>query len=215
MAKLFVKNFKEGLLGKLTKSIRNKKISQKYGFVVLNWLLTIIAAPLPIFQYANFWKMCENCAHRKINDKLLLDSGLCLKIHQWVIPSNQEKEIFFYLLWRYSSNKVQQVNFYVVLGVVLFDVTQNLRRFQTFLAWCKELSNDTLPNVKYCVFCAAAGGFSAAVIGSIFGYRYILFGHRKYLRPDYQPISFSYSKLINYPWHHQALNNYYKVQLAL
>ena len=95
MAKLFVKNFKEGLLGKLTKSIRNKKISQKYGFVVLNWLLTIIAAPLPIFQYANFWKMCENCAHRKINDKLLLDSGLCLKIHQWVIPSNQEKEIFF------------------------------------------------------------------------------------------------------------------------
>ena len=112
--------------------------------MVLNWLLTIIAATQAIFQKANFWKMCKNCVHCKINDNLLLDSGLCLKPHQWVTPSTQEKEFWFYLhlLWSYSSNKVMHVNFVAIHSVASFDATQKMWWFLT--SWCQELSNGIL-----------------------------------------------------------------------
>ena len=89
------------------------KIGQKYGFRVLNWLLTIIAATQAIFGETNFWKMCKNCVHCKIYDNLLPDSGLRLKPHQWVTPSTQENKFWFYLylLWSYRSSKVKRVNF--------------------------------------------------------------------------------------------------------
>ena len=49
-----------------------------------------------------FGKMCKNCAHCKINDNLLLDSGLCLKPHQWLIISTQEKKFSAQTRWSVS-----------------------------------------------------------------------------------------------------------------
>ena len=80
MVKLFVKNVKEGPLGKLTESIRNNNISQKYGFVVLNWLLTIIADTLAIFDRQIFEKCAKivRIAKSMINFFLTVD---CVSNH--------------------------------------------------------------------------------------------------------------------------------------
>ena len=96
------------------------------------------------FSKGKFLKMCKNCVHCKINDNLLLDSGLRLKPHQWVTPNTQEKEFWFYLhlLWSYSSNKVKHVNFIVIHNVASFDATQKMWWFQT--SWCQELANGIL-----------------------------------------------------------------------
>ena len=121
------------------------KICHKYGFVVFNWLPTIIAATQAFFQLANFWKMSKICAHCKINHNLLLDVELCLKPYRWVTPSTQEKKFWFYLylLWNYSSNKVKRVN----SSIASLAATQTMWYFLT--SWCQELSDGIL-HARFC-----------------------------------------------------------------
>ena len=85
--------------------------------------------------------MCKNCAHCKINDNLLLDSGLCLKPHQ-VLKGKNFDFIFIRSENTAEARWSKHVSFIVIHIVTLFDTKQKMWWFLT--SWCQELSNGIL-----------------------------------------------------------------------
>ena len=105
------------------------RICHKYGFVFLNWLLTIIAVTQAIFNrrfHENYAKIIciakSNFSWQWIvsqttsmSDKYLRERILILSL--------------FALRLHYSSKKVKCVNFIVIHGVALCDATQKRDSF--------------------------------------------------------------------------------------
>ena len=98
--------------------------------------------------------MCKNCTHCKINDNFHHYSGLCLKPHQRVTPSTQEKEFLFYLylLWSYSSTRWS-------VTILLWSIA--LRH----LTWLKKCDGFWLPGAKSFLTVYYMNDFAAIISG--------------------------------------------------
>ena len=96
------------------------------------------------FSIGKFLKNVQNCAHRKINDNLLVDSGLCLELHQWVTQSTREKEFWFFSSFALKLQLKQGEAGQFYSDPWRQVIWRNTTMWWFLTSWCQELSDGIL-----------------------------------------------------------------------